>query len=72
MLCLAIWVAQIVVPVTVLVLAWSLRDRETFDGRIRAELREWRSMIRKLVTRPAGQNIRERPRVAGEGRLGPC
>ena len=72
MICLAIWVAQIVVPVTVIVLAWSLRDRETFDGRIRAELREWRSLIRKLGARRVGKPFGDSVRVAGERRFDPC
>ena len=59
MVCLATLAALLAAPVALMALAWRFRDREEFAGRIEAELREWRSLIRK----PAATTADPAPRT---------
>ncbi len=60
MVCLGTLAALLAAPVAVMALAWRLRDREEFASRTDAELREWRSLIRK----PAATTTDPAPRTS--------
>ena len=60
MVCLGTLAALLVAPVAVMTLAWRFRDREEFASRIAAELREWRSVVRK----PASTTVDPAPRAS--------